>query len=186
MPSPTAKTVSDVFGHGLCLLFGFYAQYIDLVIVLGAGAGDVGDQGVDLHDQRALGGQIGLAVHQVFLAVNQQVGDADLRCHGVPAAVQRQAAPGGVPIIAKGIGDDRLQPLQNAEHRAPDAAVLIDAAHAAGVRLLSVDEDLGVALVLRLVFCCIGLRDGDERIAVLRRTGGIVRQAAGQRCGCQR
>ena len=34
------------------LLFGFYAQYIDLVIVLGAGAGDVGDQGVDLHDQR--------------------------------------------------------------------------------------------------------------------------------------
>ena len=28
--------------------------------------------------------------------------------------------------------------------------------------------------------------DGDERIAVLRRTGGIVRQAAGQRCGCQR
>ena len=59
MPSPTAKTVSDVFGHGLCLLFGFYAQYIDLVIVLGAGAGDVGDQGVDLHDQRALGGQIG-------------------------------------------------------------------------------------------------------------------------------
>ena len=120
------------------LLFGFYAQYIDLVIVLGAGAGDVGDQGVDLHDQRALGGQIGLAVHQVFLAVNQQVGDADLRGHGVPAAVQRQAAPGGVPIIAEGIGDDRLQPLQNAEHRAPDAAVFVDAAHAAGVRLLPV------------------------------------------------
>ncbi len=48
------------------------------------------------HDQRALGGQIGLAVHQVFLAVNQQVGDANLRCHGVPAAVQRQAAPSSV------------------------------------------------------------------------------------------
>ena len=99
-----SKTVPDAFRVRSLLLFGFYAQYIDLVIVLGAGGGDVGDQGVDLHDQRALGGQIGLAVHQVFLAVNQQVGDADLRCHGVSAAVQRQAAPGGVPIIAEGLG----------------------------------------------------------------------------------
>ena len=50
-----------VSGAVFCGLFGFYAQDVDLIIVLGAGAGDVGDQGVDLHDQRALGGQIGLA-----------------------------------------------------------------------------------------------------------------------------
>ena len=44
-----SKTVPDAFRVRSLLLFGFYAQYIDLVIVLGAGGGDVGDQGVDLH-----------------------------------------------------------------------------------------------------------------------------------------
>ena len=114
------------------------------------------------------------------------MGDADLHRDRVSAAVQRQTTLGGVPVIAEGIGNDRLQPFQNAEHRAPDASVFVDAAHAAGVRLLPVDEDLGVALVLRLVFRCIGLRDGDERIAALRRTGGMGRAQAGQRLGCQR
>ena len=71
----------------------------------------MGDQGVDLHDQRALGGQIGLAVHQEFSLPSTAGGDADLRCHGVSAAVQRQAARRRSNHSGRH-WDDRLQPLK--------------------------------------------------------------------------